>query len=204
MLAFLSNLTQEELRHLVHMILRGLMPRQLVLTSTSQHAATENPHQSFIVITEQWYCEIEQVLQRLQHDDMTEVVWERQVGCLYLLEQAVRVVGFGLTPYVGTLCKIVILLLTHAQSVRSEVNRVNNKAHQGADDDAGLLDHQEEADIDDDEEIEVGFGDQDGHGDEETFVFSASIKNSNQSLRVRSMCLLRLAGPCKHHSSNSP
>ena len=63
-----------------------------------------------------WYSAVTQIAESMTVNEIGEVAWERQIGFLHLLEQTVRLVGFGVTEHVGVLLKVVLAMLSGSQT----------------------------------------------------------------------------------------
>ena len=111
-LSFLSRLLPKEMVHLVHLMLRGVVPPHRLLQlaqATTAHttglSSTYRTQQQVpTTITERttaWYAEVQQCAVELSVSDVQELSWERQVGFLHLFEQTIKLIGFGATSHVG-------------------------------------------------------------------------------------------------------
>ena len=110
-LSFLSRLLPKETVHLVHLMLRGIVPPQRLLQlaqATAAHtmglATTHRTQQAPTTITDRtaaWYAEVHQCAVDLTVNDVQGLSWERQVGFLHLFEQTIKLIGFGATSHVG-------------------------------------------------------------------------------------------------------
>lgn len=156
-LAFISNLADVEKRHLLQLMLRGIVPSDL----------HEPPSASTVPKTlTEWYDSIDSIIMSLEAEELSKVAWERQIGFLHLMQPIIRILGFGINAYVPIFHKVVLIMLNHAQNIRAKVSE------------ASAI--ETDADVEDDEE-------------NDTTVANRSRDNV-QALRVRSLCLLRIAG----------
>jgi hypothetical protein len=128
---------------------------------------------------------VDTVLRGLTPESLQAVPWERQVGFLHLLEQVVKIVGFGLTDYVQQMHAIVLHMVVHAQKTRVETCRL------AADQAVELLESEEG--VDDDEEGEENDEEDAEDEDRKPNGLAIQYKNASQSARVRTLCLLRVS-----------
>ena len=210
MLSFLSKLPGEELGTFVHLMLRGVVPQERLLSlagldntsvSSDRSRSGRSPPQMEAEerrLTEAWQSAVaDLILSSLTVDDMRHVAWERQVGFLYLLEQTVKLVGFGLTPYVPVFNETLGLLLSAAQNTQSTGRAASGTVDEDdvdADDMTGGDSDADEAtspydDSGNASDEEAG-GQQDIKADDMDVDAAASV----QSSRVRTMCMKRLTG----------
>lgn len=215
-MAFMTNLAPRDLRHLVHLMLRGTIPKYLQLAAV----ATRDPLRltgeksssglslpaidsarwlTMAEVSSEWHDSVEELVRDMSAENMADVAWERQVGFLHLMEDMVKIIGLGVKDYVGIMFRTVTLMLSYAQHVRSSImatSRIALLAEDGSTkektDTYSLSVDMEIEDNEDahDEDEEVG----DEENQSATFIFSQEIKDANQSVRVRSLCLLRLSG----------
>lgn len=188
-LSFLSKMEPQETRHLVQLMVRGVIPSELLNDSAMQGVVASTgkiaePLSMSVQLT-QWYDVVDAVLRDLSPQGLSAVQWERQVGFLHLLEQAVKVVGFGLTEYVAQIHAIVLKMVVHAQATRVEAcanTAAANEEHRGD------LDDEEDAPEISEEEGEGVTGDSN-----DQHALAVQFKNASQSARVRTLCLLRVS-----------
>lgn len=169
------------------MMLRGVVPANLLLRLTERMNSDLSlpPHHGAVspTLLSAWYNGVEAIVSNIRPEDFRSVAWERQVGHLHLLEHVVRVVGFGMTAYVPHLFQLVVSMLTNAQDLRASAVAAQGEEVAVVDDivveEAGV-----EEDLEEDNDDEKT----------EKFVFSPTIKNLNQCIRVRTLCILRVTG----------
>jgi hypothetical protein len=195
-LSFIARFTQKECQHFIHLMFRGMVSKEKMLSiacipedkvkenqlQNQNQLLSNHQHVTLTEQTKQWYIDVEECIMSLTMSDMANVAWERQVGYLHLCEHVIRTLGFGISNYVAPMCKLVHLMISHAQEIRN----------------IGITT------IEDVEPEDVGEYDNDGIEEDhdttivkdisdEDFKFSSEIKGMNQSARVRTMCLLRLS-----------
>jgi hypothetical protein len=195
-LAFVSKMEDAESRHLLQLMFRGVVPmkKQLealakkapaaasvtlasgAVTSVSASGSASVSAADLLV----WYDAMDALILSLQPEDIAAVAWERQIGFLHLLEPLVRVLGFSVTNYVPVLVRVVVAMLTHAQQCRERAAAaLGQREGQG----------KEEGDEDLEEEDEG----EDGDVAVKAVGEQRLRRDSVQALRVRSLCLLRVA-----------
>lgn len=156
-LAFVSNLADKEKRHLLQLMLRGIVPAHL-----HEPTAPGVPAKTL----DEWYDYIDRIILSMDAAELDNVAWERQIGFLHLIQPIIRILGFGINAYVPIFHKVVLLMLNHAQNIRAKVSE------------ASAI--ETDADVEDDEENEAAVVNR--------------TRDNVQALRVRSLCLLRIAG----------
>ncbi|CAE7481523.1 unnamed protein product, partial [Symbiodinium microadriaticum] len=186
-LSFLSKLPGEELEPFVHMMVRGVVPKDRLVALSCAHDdqaescvtgrgnLTLRLEEEERAKTSEWQGGVaDLILTGLSDEDLRGVMWERQIGFLHLLEQTIKQVGFGLTNYVPIFNEMLCLLLRAAQR--------SGQAHGAATDRL------------DEDEADLAGGDEDSisgchdHGSDVQAVVAV------QSSRVRLMCMKRLTG----------
>ena len=204
-LSFLSRLLPKETVHLVHLMLRGVVPPhrllQLAQTSDAHTMGLTNTHRNHQQVpttitdrTSAWYTEVHQCATELTVSDVQELSWERQVGFLHLFEQTIKLIGFGATAHVGVLLRVVLTMLRGSQS--SLWRKSTNEASVvDIDDELEALD----ADDEDDDDIHERGANDDvaASGEESENVVNekrgAHLRHANQASKVRNLALLRLS-----------
>jgi hypothetical protein len=179
-LSFLSKIPGEELETFVHLMLRGLVPKDKLMASIGSdkvdhtHYLTEN----WMKI---WYSTTLDVVQNhLSTEDYLNIPSDRQIGFLFLLEQGIKILGFNFTVFIPILNGVVISLMTACLSVTA-----SNSTDGG--------DSQ-------DEEVDEDVVSEHGEDDEPT----SKVSHSDHGSQVRTMCLRRLSGLLSPLLSLSP
>lgn len=189
-------------------MLRGVVPQDALLAAATAlsldplDADTSKPmqHKSFIDRSNAWYSAVSSIARSMTAREISSVAWERQIGFLHLLEQTVRLVGFGISTQVEVLVKVLLAILSGSQAAAWKLR------HQGN----GVTDAEVDVDVDVDEvegEAEVGEdedameevkGEDEGEREDEdggeAHMKSSHYRDANQSSKVRSLSLLRLSG----------
>ena len=166
-LAFVSKMQPVEMRHLLQLMLRGIVPSEKISAQITVPAPGTTTVST--VTTEQWYDIIDSLVQSLEAEELDHIAWERQIGFLHLLQPIIRILGFGITSYVPIIHKVVLIMLNHAQNIRAKNSEVG----------AG------EIESDDEDEEHEQHVKEDG--------LQRRRRDEVQALRVRSLCLLRIA-----------
>ena len=102
--------------HLTHLMLRGILPQSTLLEAATSLANTISPSTSITSSSSlsdksnRWYTIVSEIALTMTKTEMYYVSWERQIGFLHLLEQAVRLIGFGISSEVGVLLKVVLAM----------------------------------------------------------------------------------------------
>jgi hypothetical protein len=68
---------------------------------------------------------------------MAGVAWERKIGFMHILHQIIRIIGFGIAPYLHHIVKIVLAILDHAQHCRDSMASVTEEEEGGEEEDHG-------------------------------------------------------------------
>jgi Down-regulated in metastasis len=193
-LSFLSRLPPDETCHLTHLMLRGVLPQAALLSAatalskSSESDTTRPAHMSLTDRSDLWYSAVTRIAESMTVHEIGEVAWERQIGFLHLLEQTVRLVGFGVTEQVGVLLKVVLAMLSGSQTgAWTARNSIKDAAHTNADDEVNR-----EADGNEVEDDEM---DVEGGGVEPAAEGNVAVhhRDANQASKVRSLSLLRLS-----------
>ena len=211
-LSFLSRLPPDETCHLTHLMLRGVVPQDALLAAATAlsldplDADTSRPmqHKSFLDRSNAWYSAVSSVARSMTAREISSVAWERQIGFLHLLEQTVRLVGFGISAQVEVLVKVLLAMLSGSQAgawkLRHQGNGISD-AEVDVDIDEVEGEVEVEGGEDDDEDaMEVVKGEGEGDGEDEDEgeahmkLTSSHYRDANQSSKVRSLSLLRLSG----------
>jgi len=124
---FLSALPAEELRPFLHLMMRGLVPRSVLDKLTAAYICSQSniiasasatglkngygsgsgsgssssvaASRSAWGDTDRWFGSVEEAVLALRSPEMASVSWEKQVGFLHLLEHMIKILGFGISPY---------------------------------------------------------------------------------------------------------
>eukprot|EP01038_Epipyxis_sp_PR26KG_P008131 gene8131-11009_t len=179
-LSFLSNLTGEELKHLIFLMIRGIIPNKRYIeisTSTDKRVIDKATCMTYSEHLTVWYQDVETLTHSLTTSDVKLLSWERQVGFLFLCEQVIKLLGHSVKKYMPIITKLILLMLEHSHETRvssieyfkhSNTEIVKNEP----------IDHDTDSEEDEDQ-VEK---------DESKTTFKAA----SQSTRVRSLCLLRI------------
>lgn len=194
-LSFVSKMEPKEIRHLIHLMLRGLLPLHHLSKTTSSTQQQHQQQQSVAVAVEvvevlsydsystklqSWYDQIDTfIMNYMSPIDLVSIPWERSVGFLHLLQPMIRILGFTVTDFVPVIYKIVLMMLTYAQQCRDKVKDLNEKED--------VFDG-----VDVDRDVE-GDDDGDDKGDDGQ-TNDVHHRDASQALRLRSLSLLRIAG----------
>lgn len=189
-------------------MLRGVVPQDALLAAATAlsldplDADTSKPmqHKSFIDRSNAWYSAVSSIARSMTAREISSVAWERQIGFLHLLEQTVRLVGFGISAQVEVLVKVLLAMLSGSQAAAWKLR------HQGN----GITDAEVDVDVDeveiegegneegeggeDDDAMEVVIGEGEDEDEGEAHMKSSHYRDANQSSKVRSLSLLRLSG----------
>ena len=205
--------------HSQHLQKKKKQQQQQLPQSKDGSAITSKTFPSVAELLRSWYGTVESIIiDHLTPEHFTQVAWERQLGLLHVLEAAIRILGFGATAYVRLVYKVVVSMLAHAQQVREDSVAVTAAmttaggaaaaTHQQQQQSITTTGSAEESDADEDidvaaeeeEEEEEGAADIDnaeGSYDERDTLSAEEVekrRDANQSSRVRTLCLLRIAG----------
>jgi hypothetical protein len=166
-----------EMRHLLQLMLRGIVPadRQALPVKVSSSVPVSSGGR--IVSLGEWYDAIDKSVLKISADDLESIAWERQIGFLHLLQPIIRILGFGITAYMPLLHKTVLAMLNRAQDIRARSSE------------AGAVELAEQYDDLDETAAAAAEGDR-AIEDQQ----SKRRRDDVQALRVRSLCLLRIAG----------
>ncbi|KAJ1424145.1 hypothetical protein B484DRAFT_100216, partial [Ochromonadaceae sp. CCMP2298] len=194
-LAFVSKMEDAESRHLLQLMFRGVVPMKKQLEALEKAPAAASVTLASGAVTSisasgsasvsaadllVWYDAMDALILSLQPEDIAAVAWERQIGFLHLLEPLVRVLGFSVTKYVPVLVRVVVAMLTHAQQCRERAAAaLGQREGQGKEEGDGDLEEEDEG--------------EDGAVAVKAVGEQRLRRDSVQALRVRSLCLLRVA-----------
>ena len=181
MLTFVSKLAEGEMRHMLQLMLRGIVPADRLNAASSATGiiiATADNNTSSAAA--RWYDFVDTVVRSLDANELDSVAWERQIGFLHLLQPVVRILGFSITSYVPVLHRVMLVILNHAQNCRTR--------NAGSTGDAAAKDA-EPVNVDEDD---------DNDEDDNKEAVALKWRDETQALRVRSLCLLRIAGMLVH------
>jgi hypothetical protein len=171
-LSFLSKLPGEELETFVHLMLRGLVPKEKLMTCILSEKVDHTHYLSENWMTVWYGTTLDVVQNHLSVDDYLKVPSDRQIGFLFLLEQGIKILGFNFSNYIPILNQVVISLMTACLSLTT-TDDDNESVEDGPDD--ALSDHDNEGEI-------------------------TSRATSDHGGQVRAMCLRRLSGKPLRHS----
>ena len=118
-------------------------------------------------------------------EELNEIAWERQIGFLHLMQPIIRILGFGITSYVPLLHQVILTMLNHAQNIRSRSSEVGAVEV--------IKEYDDEEEQQNLKDVTVTTTTNDASGDDDDAV-SRRHRDEAQALRVRSLCLLRIAG----------
>lgn len=164
-----------------------------------------------------WYSTVSEIAMKMTVTECHTVSWERQIGFLHLLEQAVRLIGFGMSGEVAVLLKVVLAMLSGSQGNTKRQKKLEGEnGGDGEGQEMGGKDEREwkegddneedddEMDVDEEKTLgkgekgergEIGekgeIGDKGGVSGEKEGSYYRDI---NQASKVRSLSLLRLSG----------
>ena len=179
----------------------ALLAAATALSNDPSDASKHNLHRSFIDRSNAWYAAVSTIAQSMTAREISHVAWERQIGFLHLLEQTVRLIGFGISAQVEVLVKVLLAMLSGSQagawkrkhlggeSTDVEVDMDVDVEEEGEDKEEGV--DGEGGDLNDDAMEVVKEGEGEG---QETSMTSSHYRDANQSSKVRSLSLLRLSG----------
>ena len=169
-LAFVSKMEPVEMRHLLQLMLRGIVPPEKLLAQITVPA----PGTTILanITSEEWYDTIDKIVQEVGANELDNIAWERQIGFLHLLQPIIRILGFGVTAYVPIIHKVVLTMLNHAQNIRAKSSEATAV----------------EEDSDDEDEENAH-----DHAATKGDLAARRRRDEVQALRVRSLCLLRIA-----------
>lgn len=171
-----------ELRHVVQLMFRGILPQSALVNISvdlspnviESKMKTSKTSATLTAYYEVWYNAVDDVIFTLKHEALREVVWERQIGFLFLLDQFVRVLGFALTPYIEGILNILSCMIKYIQYLK-QCNKSEEVLTVTSQDDNNVIEE-----VDD----ELAYFDE----------YDLSQYNNTNASRVRTMCFLRLAG----------
>ena len=170
-LSFISKMESHEIRHLLQLMLRGIIPSkyisQYITTTSSTTTTTAVSSITYNSNIEEWYTIIDNIINNLTTEQLQSVPWERQIGFLHLLQPIIRILGFSVTSYVPVMHKVILIMLNNAQEIRSKLSELTTVEV------AQQYDEDEEVVVDDQMKLR---------------------RDDGQALRVRSLCLMRIAG----------
>jgi U3 small nucleolar RNA-associated protein 20 len=136
-LTFVGKLSSSELRHLLHLMVRQIVPMPDVIPADTNTLTLTDMYSD-------WYDEVESSAGSMSSSALGRCTWERIIGFLYFVDPMIKVIGFGMTPYVETLTKLIMDILTYCQSIRE--NTVIDDAAM----DESAVDVHTDGDVDDD------------------------------------------------------
>ena len=171
-LTFLGQLPGEEMETFVHLIIRGVVPKESMLNLA---LLVDN-------VDSNWNSSFEKMLLEMPSESLVTVPLERQIGFLHVLEHAVKTCGFNFIRYVHVLCKVVssMLVATQIESVAANegINLDKNMSTSDAND--------EESEDNITAETFDKFS-----STKDTPVSSTRLTHT-QTCKIRTMCLQRL------------
>ena len=217
-LSFLSRLPGDEMCHLTHLMLRGVLPQSTLLKAAANIATTISSTTSITTLSSltdrshKWYTIVSEIALNITKSEIYYVSWERQIGFLHLLEQAVRLIGFGISSEVGVLLKVVLAMLGGSQmgawKGKGGKSDEGQKEGEGEGEEAAIdgqittVDNDSDSDSDDviDKVMDID-GEEEVEGSEGVAGYHRDV---NQSSKVRSMSLLRLSEMVHQFHSTFP
>ena len=116
-LSFLSKFPPQELRHFIYLLIRGIVPRDVLHTAAAKSVNME---------WNTWYASTWVLIDGLPVENVG-VAWERQMGFLYTIEQCIKVLGFGIQAEMENILMLISKLFQHAQCVRLEAQDVETE-----------------------------------------------------------------------------
>jgi hypothetical protein len=184
-------------------MLRGVVPQEALLAaatalSNDPSDSSKHPqHRSFIDRSNAWYAAVSTIAQSMTACEISHVAWERQIGFLHLLEQTVRLIGFGISAQVEVLVKVLLAMLSGSQAGAWKRKHLGGEStDMEVDVDVDVEEEAEEKEVEGDDvnedAMEVVKGGE-GEGGEASMT-SFHYRDANQSSKVRSLSLLRLSG----------
>jgi hypothetical protein len=183
-------------------MLRGVVPQDALLAAATalsndpSDASKHTQHRSFIDRSNAWYAAVSTIAQSMTAREISHVAWERQIGFLHLLEQTVRLLGFGISAQVEVLVKVLLAMLSGSQAgawkrqhIGGESTDVEVDVDVEVEEEGEVKDEEEEEEVNEDamEVVKEGEG-------QEASMTSSHYRDANQSSKVRSLSLLRLSG----------
>lgn len=187
-LTFLGLLPGEEMEMFLHLMIRGIIPKENMMAIASLDNDSSNSNS--------WNIVVENMLLALSPEFMLTVPFERQIGFLHVIGYAIKICGFNFTSYVHILNKLLSSMLVssqiHAQSKKSLPRLVGNNT---SDSDNIEVDEEDGTGNNDDEILDVDDDvDDDDLCDPEVHSAQTSTTSLNlsQVARIRTMSLQRL------------
>ena len=164
-------------------MVRSLVSDHVVgnISQQLQHPSHKTPAKYAFASLSDWQDRVlDLVSHHLNSSALAAIAWEKQIGFLYLLGEAIKVLGLRLTSYMPMMFRVILAVVENSQQIRSEL--VYTKS-------ASIKDNiSEEIDcIEIEESEERELEDVDNGTDKDIKSFSATV-------RVRSLCLLRVLG----------
>lgn len=196
-LSFVSKMAPYEMRHLIQLMMRGILPSARLLDMHLQQLQQDISANSTMIHKKQdnalsiWYDRMDNIVTSMNPTELQQVAWERLIGFLHVLQPLVRILGYSITEYVPIVYKIVLVVLTHAQNCRDLAAAAAATVYRNSNNVQLIDDENEEQVEEEDEDDEV---DDDGDKQQQEGEILLMKKAATQALRVRSLCLLRIAG----------
>ena len=200
--------------HLTHLMLRGVLPQSTLLKAAANIATTISSTTSITSLSSltdrshKWYTIVSEIALNITKSEIYYVSWERQIGFLHLLEQAVRLIGFGISSEVGVLLKVVLAMLGGSQmgawKGKGGKSDEGQKEGEEAAIDGQITTVDNDSDSDSDDVIDKAMdtdGEEEVEGSEGVAGYHRDV---NQSSKVRSMSLLRLSEMVHQFHSTFP
>lgn len=181
--------------HLSQLIYRGLIPKQYLMNIDinlspsyvdKMHKQSLTHDSTTITLTsyyKPWYEAISQIIDNLQPEAFSTIPWDRQIGYLFSVEKIVKIIGLGMSSQISQQITLVTSLMRYANSVKATAHN-----HMEIIEDVNVheQDNEEEEELLDD------------------MVMQGSNKRDmTMASKVRTMCLLRLAGEMNSSSSTA-
>jgi len=117
-LTFLNTLSSNEHVYFMQLMFRGMIPirRQMENSIVCEFLSETTLTEYF----SPWFTHIDELIENLNDQDIKYIPFERQMGFLYLLEDVVNIIGYGVASYVPKFFKAILCCLHFAQSSRNE------------------------------------------------------------------------------------
>lgn len=170
-MTFLNLLDSAEIVYFLYYVFRSVLPKSIVLRAAKKdHLEAKNSADY------KWYTKLINLVKEVDLSDMDEVVNERKIGFLNLLQQFVKIMGHSLSGYLNQVGELIVLILTAAESSRRQLRSSEQS-------DADVV-----AEKDDEDELLVA---------EENANLDTGFREKKaliDALKIRRLSLLRLSG----------
>jgi hypothetical protein len=170
-------------------MLRGMVPQHTLIETAKRNIVRSDDNSQERDRMAEWLDKLFSLVAEIYNSTASgailQVVWERQIGYLHLLEQIVKVMGFSVTNYVNIFVNLLLSMLVSSTQIASTSNDVTHADNDEDDHEAEEENHGlDENEDDDDMAIDTSLIDNQ----------SSKLRDANQSTKVRAMCVRRLAG----------